>query len=106
MGEVAAWDVKRSHFNAKVRMENCGVCGETAEEAHHIIPQGAANKKGIILRHGTPVHKNTESNIVPLCGSCHDKHHAGKIKIEGWVGTSDGRMLKWKDTTVAEDPSP
>lgn len=95
MGETAPWDVTRSHFNSRVRMEKCGVCGADAKEAHHIIPQKAADKHGTVLRQGMRIHKNTESNIVPLCEKCHDEHHAGKISIKGWISTSEGRMLDW-----------
>lgn len=103
MGETAAWDVGRSHFNVRVRMEKCGVCGADAAEAHHIVAQAAADKTGKVLRKGVRIHKNVENNIVPLCAGCHDEHHAGKIDIVGWVATSDGRMLDWKrrDTAAA-----
>lgn len=73
--------VKESRYNADVLVSSCSVCGSKKDlESHHIIPQ----KDGI---------NNRKSNLVALCSSCHDRHHAGTLTIKGWVDTTHGRKL-------------
>ena len=82
-----------SHYNPAVIVARCEVCKGTAGlETHHIVPQAAADKKGRI-KPGT--HKNTEANLVVLCGACHDAHHSGMLEIQGWTETTGGRSLKF-----------
>jgi DNA mismatch repair protein MutS len=74
-----------STYSAEAVVDRCEVCGSgTALEMHHIRPQ----KEG-----GPALH--TPGNLVCLCGSCHDRHHAGRLVIEGWADTSSGRELIW-----------
>jgi DNA mismatch repair protein MutS len=84
---------KASRYNAAVVVNACTVCG-TREglESHHIVPQAAADTKGRI---GPGKSKHTVENLVVLCGTCHDKHHAGLLEIKGWVETSKGRVLNF-----------
>jgi DNA mismatch repair protein MutS len=80
-----------SRYNAAVVVGRCAVCGSTDSlETHHIVPQAAADADGAIAR---GVHKNTASNLVPLCDTCHREHHSGMLEIKGWVETSTGRRL-------------
>ena len=73
--------VKESRYNVDVLVSACTVCGSKKDlESHHIIPQ----KDGI---------NNRKSNLVALCSSCHDRHHAGTLTIKGWVDTTHGRKL-------------
>jgi DNA mismatch repair protein MutS len=82
---------KVSRYNAAVPVQMCDACGSrTALETHHIVPQAAANQGGFVA---TGRHKNEKGNLVVLCGSCHDKHHAGDIEVRGWKATSVGRKL-------------
>jgi DNA mismatch repair protein MutS len=82
---------KVSRYNAAVPVQVCDVCGaRTALETHHIVPQAAADQGGFVA-HGR--HKNERGNLVVLCGSCHDKHHAGDIEVRGWQATTAGRTL-------------
>jgi DNA mismatch repair protein MutS len=86
---------KTSRYNAAVPVQVCNVCGSKHDlETHHIVPQAAADKKG---RVGRGRGKNDVGNLVILCDTCHDKHHAGSITIRGWMDTSEGRMLDVSD---------
>ena len=82
-----------SAYNPDVVVQKCSVCGDRSGlETHHIVPQAAADKDGMI---GAGLHKNDKSNLAVLCSACHDKHHSGLLEIEGWVDTTAGRVLKW-----------
>jgi DNA mismatch repair protein MutS len=89
---------KQSVYNGNLFVDVCGVCGERAEEVHHIEPQALADENGFVGHR----HKNRLSNLVPLCGSCHDKIHSGQLKVEGYVQTSDGIELTPGITTTEE----
>jgi DNA mismatch repair protein MutS len=84
---------RASRYNAAVVVSSCEVCGgREALETHHIVPQAAADKKGRISPGKS---KHVEGNLVVLCGTCHDKHHAGLLEIKGWTETSTGKKLVW-----------
>jgi DNA mismatch repair protein MutS len=79
-GEAAANDAPKSLWNAAIQRKACEVCGCPIVrdlEVHHI--QERAKGGGNQLR-----------NLVVLCESCHDKHHAGEIQVGALVLTSDG----------------
>ena len=81
---------KPSRYNAAVTVSTCSVCGSTEGlETHHIVPQAEATA-GLIA---PGVSKNVVANLAVLCASCHAKHHAGALEIEGWVDTTEGRRL-------------
>jgi len=80
---------KRSNYNKKVFMTKCAICEEQAIETHHIKEQKDANDKGMHEH----VRKNHKFNLLPLCETCHDKIHDGKLKINGFKQTSEGIEL-------------
>jgi DNA mismatch repair protein MutS len=81
---------KPSRYNAAVTVFACSKCGgKEGLETHHIVPQAAAVGGQI----GKGVSMNTVSNLAVLCSSCHDRHHAGITRIEGWKETTEGRVL-------------
>jgi len=88
---------KKSHFNSKVYMDSCTICGTTENlECHHINMQCKADNKGMIDH----FHKNNVGNLVPLCWECHHKGvHSlpvPKIIINGWkCSTKYGRYLDY-----------
>lgn len=84
---------KVSAYNANVVVHACGVCGEPASEVHHIRYQKDAVRRGKAKVHGH-VHQNHASNLVALCEACHQKEHAGKLHITGYIQTSEGRFLQ------------
>ena len=83
---------KQSVYNSQMytNFEACYVCNmRCSEEVHHIHEQHTADKDGYI----STFHKNSLFNLVSLCGKCHDDVHSGKICINGFVQTSQGRDL-------------
>jgi DNA mismatch repair protein MutS len=84
---------KASRYNASVPVHVCHVCGaKEGLETHHIVPQAAADSKGFVT---VGKHKNDVGNLTVLCESCHSKHHAGELQIDGWKDTTGGRLLKY-----------
>ena len=81
---------KQSSYSVAAVVDQCAVCGShTGLEMHHIVPQKdavAAAEAGIQIHSG--------GNLVCLCAVCHDHHHGGRLVIDGWQDTSDGRRLK------------
>jgi DNA mismatch repair protein MutS len=90
--QLAGWTAPhRSVYSAEAVIDRCEVClKETGLEAHHIIPQAFATN-------------HTAGNMVCLCTACHDDHHGGRLEINGWEETSEGRRLKW---TKKEEVAP
>lgn len=83
---------KKSIYNSQMytNMNECSVCGtHDSQEVHHIQEQHKSDKDGYI----STFHKNSLFNLVSLCGKCHDAVHNGKIYINGFVQTSNGRDL-------------
>ena len=86
---------KLSHYNSDVFMDECKICHTKTDqlETHHIKDQQYADKNNIIDHH----HKNIKHNLVPLCKSCHLKVTHKTIEVSGWIKTSEGRKLQWKN---------
>ena len=91
---------KQSSYSVAAVVDCCAVCGSSSGlEMHHIVPQkdaAAAKAAGFQIHSG--------GNLVCLCAVCHDHHHGGRLVIEGWQDTSDGRKLKmtWTKTDKAD----
>jgi DNA mismatch repair protein MutS len=85
-----------SHFNHNVNVTKCKICEAEAEEVHHIKEQHTADANGMIGN----LHKNSKSNLVPLCKECHLKQHHGKLNIKGYIQTSGGPKLDYEITSV------
>ena len=82
-------EAKTSSYNSLVRRSACEVCGSeiTSElEVHHIEQRMTATNG--ILPNGIPM--NDVANLVVLCESCHDKHHADALVVLPLIQTSDG----------------
>lgn len=62
-----------------LRMYNsrCVICGEFAEEAHHIVPVAVGNKIGLPEYWLWSI-----SNGVALCRRCHNKWHEASYEVE------------------------
>ena len=90
----AVLDNKQSKYNSKVYMHQCGVCNADAEDVHHIKFQCTADSNKMI---DGAIQKDSKSNLVPLCKSCHDRVHHGGLKIFGFKMTSNGAVLDWLD---------
>ncbi len=78
-----------SKYNDTLYLTRCAVCNDNVEDTHHIQEQHTADKHGNIGH----IPKDHKYNLVPLCKSCHNKVHQGKLKINGFVKTSKGFAL-------------
>ena len=88
-------DTKKSNYNSNLYMDKCSICGKKAVDTHHIKPQEMADSNKFI----GSMHKDTLSNLVALCESCHDKTHHGNLEINGYCDTSEGKVLEYKVTS-------
>ena len=83
--------------------ERCGAEGLDELEVHHIEEQAVADEVG---RLPSGQHKDHVRNLIVVCGTCHDLHHAGKITIRPMQQTSDGplRIIDYTYTPQEEEP--
>lgn len=84
---------QRSKYHTDLYLTTCAVCRGVVDETHHISPQEIADQNGNIGH----FHKNHKYNLIPLCAACHDRVHAGKLTIRGFVMTSDGLQLDFDE---------
>ena len=84
---------KTSKYNKDLYLSNCLLCCEKAVEVHHIRQQSEANEDGLIEHFP----KNHKFNLIPLCKNHHDLIHKDKLKIEGFIMTSNGLQLHYKE---------
>jgi len=84
---------KTSKYNKELYVTKCVICGEMAEDVHHINNQSLANQAGFIGH----FHKDSKHNLVPLCKEHHNQIHDGKIKVDGFVMTSNGLELSFQE---------
>lgn len=94
--------IRRSTYNANKYVDLCQVCGEKADEVHHIAQQKDGDINGYVISHdtGNSVHLNSEHNLVSVCQECHDKIHNKSTVITGYSQTSNGIKLSVKHTSV------
>ncbi|TKI69733.1 DNA mismatch repair protein [Sulfurimonas crateris] len=84
---------KTSKYNKELYVTKCIICGAMADDVHHINHKSLADAKGFIDH----FHKDSKHNLVPLCKEHHKAIHEGKIKVEGFVMTSNGLELKYEE---------
>ena len=87
---------KKSHYNNNLYLNECYLCNSKNNlETHHIIFQKDFNNNGV-NNNKFYIHKNNLSNLVVLCSKCHDLIDNNTITINGWIETSNGRLLDYK----------
>ncbi|QOY52759.1 MutS-related protein [Candidatus Sulfurimonas baltica] len=84
---------KTSKYNKELYVTKCVICGAMAEDVHHINHKSLADGAGFIGH----FHKDSKHNLVPLCKEHHKEIHEGKIKIGGFVMTSNGLELTYEE---------
>ena len=92
LGQKNASEAPMSDWNRSVQRRVCEMCGAAEVktlEVHHIQPRKSATAEGR-LADGT--HQDHIRNLIVLCESCHDKHHAGRLEVAPLVQTSDGPL--------------
>jgi len=84
---------KKSKYNKEVYITKCVICGDIAEDVHHISQRSLADKAGFIKH----FHSNNKHNLIPLCKQHHMQIHNGKLKVDGFVMTSNGLELQFEE---------
>lgn len=93
---------KTSKYNSNVLVNECKLCGAIAKdlyvtniETHHVNFQKDTEKNGII-KGKKHLKKNDSANLISLCNKCHDYIHNGKVKLDKYVMTSNGKEILFK----------
>jgi DNA mismatch repair protein MutS len=91
----------KSRYNAMVFKDVCALCGQIAEEVHHIQQQKDADSTGFVGH----THKNSASNLIGVCERCHHRIHNNETTVHGYRMTSDGPMLHVQSTPTTSSKS-
>lgn len=99
LGELAVEDSEKSQWSAKVARYTCSSCHTKIAselEVHHIEERhkavGQRNEDGLALNH--------VRNLVTLCETCHEKHHANLLHVGPVEDTSQGPKRKVVDLSA------
>jgi DNA mismatch repair protein MutS len=84
---------KTSKYNKELYVTKCVICGAIAEDVHHINHKSLADSAGFIGH----FHKDSKHNLIPLCKDHHKEIHDGKIRVDGFVMTSNGLELTYEE---------
>ncbi len=84
---------KKSKYNKELYVTKCVICGAVAEDVHHISERSLADKAGFIGH----FHQDNKHNLVPLCKEHHKQIHDGKIRVDGFIMTSNGLELQFEE---------
>lgn len=84
---------RKSKYNNNLYVTRCVICGNPAEDVHHINEQQDANKKGFINH----FHKDHQFNLIPLCKLHHKEIHEGKLRVSGFMMSSKGLELHYDE---------
>ena len=84
---------KKSKYNKDLYVTKCVICGAMAEDVHHISQRSLADKAGFIGH----FHKDNKHNLIPLCKEHHNQIHDGKIRVDGFMMTSNGLELQFEE---------
>ncbi len=83
---------RTSKYNRDLYVTKCIICGNIAEDVHHIAYQSRASQAGFIDHY----HQDNKSNLIPLCKEHHKAIHEGAIVVKGFVMTSKGLQLDYE----------
>jgi DNA mismatch repair protein MutS len=85
-----------SNYNKELYVDKCEICGKSNNEiqldTHHIKEQHNFNDNKL-LGH---IKKDNLDNLVVLCKFHHNEVHHGKLIINGYIHTNEGRYLDYK----------
>jgi DNA mismatch repair protein MutS len=90
LGTASEMDAPGSDWNTGIQRKECELCKCAIVrelEVHHIRPRREANVHGVFDDGAQQDHMR---NLIVVCSSCHDRHHAGLLTIAPVVQTSDG----------------
>jgi DNA mismatch repair protein MutS len=101
IGSAAEEEATASNWNAHIVRRVCEQCSHPITndlEVHHIKPRCKAD--GNVFR-DTGLQRDDLRNLIVVCQTCHDKHHAGLLDIGPIVQTSDGPVrLSTEGSTI------
>jgi hypothetical protein len=108
-------DTTNTSYNASIIRKSCAACGSAITrdlEVHHIQEQayagagaGAGTNAAKMNADGTALHGLR--NLVVVCRTCHDEHHAGKLHIGPVRQTSAGpeRVIERAEPITSTKPT-
>jgi len=102
LDEYNNFSIKHSKYNSENLLVECYICKKKNNlETHHIIFQKDFDDNKI-NKNKFHLQKNSNYNLVTLCQGCHDDVDRQKIIINGWIETSNGRLLDYiyKNTII------
>jgi DNA mismatch repair protein MutS len=86
--------IKKSVYNSKKIIDKCQICNSTKQlEVDHVIGQCTTDDNGFL---DDSRHKNHISNLCILCHDCHLEKTLGRIKINGYKDSINGKFLDWE----------
>jgi DNA mismatch repair protein MutS len=84
---------KKSKYNKDLYVTKCVICGAVAEDVHHISHKSLADSSGFIGH----FHQDNKHNLIPLCKEHHMQIHNNQLQVDGFIMTSKGLELKFKE---------
>lgn len=100
LGSVSEEKSVGSSWNSSIKRKSCEICKDSFVsdiEIHHIRERSEANERGFF---SDGEHMNHMRNLIAVCKSCHDKHHANEIHIGPVQQTSEGET---RDISVSSE---
>ncbi len=89
---------RMSKYNKDLYVTKCIICGNIAQDVHHIAQQSRVCELGFIDHY----YQDNKSNLIPLCKEHHKAIHNGKIKLKGFIMTSSGLQLNYEKQLKGE----
>ena len=93
---------KTSRYNSKLFVYKCQLCQKNDVQSdisplqtHHINFQSNCDENNRVIG-AEHIQKNSLSNLIVICESCHQKIHHGELEIDQCEMTSKGKKIKVK----------
>ena len=102
LGSVPEERGSSSSWNSTMKRKSCEICKNNFVsdiEIHHIRERSEANEYGIF---SDGEHMNHIRNLIAVCKTCHDKHHANQIHIGPVKQTSEGEKRELYENPMIE----
>lgn len=99
--DCSIFNTKRARYCSDVYLHACVICNKRNTtvkhsgmlDCHHITSQHLCKKNGFAI--GGQM-MNDDANLIVLCKKCHYAVHHNKLKINGYLDTSNGRMVDFE----------
>ena len=94
--EYDNYHVKKSNYNKDLIMFECHLChSKNHLESHHINFQKDCDD--VKVKEKPHIKRHAKYNLVILCSKCHDKIDRNEIVVNGWIKTSNGIELDYRN---------